>query len=108
MRRHKEFNKTKKTEDFNDYKKVVYKTTLFPKIERHVSDIYIEARDGDRLDNLAYQYYKDVTLWWIIAQANHIGKGTMYIEPGQKIRIPEPNRAFEIVNMLTDIQEERL
>jgi hypothetical protein len=32
----------------------------------------------------------------------------MYIEPGQKIRIPEPNRAFEIVNMLTDIQEERL
>ena len=108
MRRHEEFNKTKITNEFNDTKKLVYKTTLFPKIEKDVSDIYIEVRDGDRLDNLAYQYYKDVTLWWIIAQANHIGKATMFIDPGQKIRIPAPERAFEIVGMLTDIQEDRL
>ena len=108
MKRHEEFNKTKVTSEFNDSKKLVYKTNLFPKIERHVSDIYIDVRDGDRLDNLAYQYYKDVTLWWIIAQANHIGKGTMFIDAGQKIRIPEPERAFNIITMLTDTQEDRL
>jgi hypothetical protein len=108
MRRYKEFNKKKNTIEFNDSKKKVYKTVLYPKIERHETDIYIEVRDGDRLDNLAYQYYRDVTLWWVIAQANNIGKGSMYIEPGQRIRFPSADRVNIFTNMLTDIQEERL
>jgi len=61
---------------------------IYPQIPQSPTDIYIFAREGDRLDNLAYKYYGDVGLWWIIAQANHIGKGTMNITPGIQIRIP--------------------
>tara|TARA_R110000851_G_scaffold330169_1_gene502717 strand:- start:326 stop:622 length:297 start_codon:yes stop_codon:yes gene_type:complete len=64
------------------------KTVRYPVIERSTKDLYIVARDGDRLDNLANQYYKDVTLWWIIARANNIGKGDLTVPLGKQIRIP--------------------
>jgi nucleoid-associated protein YgaU len=37
---------------------------------------------------LAYAYYKDPTLWWIIAEANNIGKGDLLVPVGKQIRIP--------------------
>jgi hypothetical protein len=73
--------------DEKKYKKV-YKTMLFPKIEKDIDDIYIRTLASDRLDSIAYSYYDDVTLWWVIAQANNIGKGTLAIDPGIRIRIP--------------------
>ena len=107
MRRHKEFNKTKKTEDFNDYKKVVYKTTLFPKIERHVSDIYIEARDGDRLDNLSNTFYKDPRHWIILALANNLGKGTLAVPAGIQLRIPPYSVVTTLKERLRKTEEGR-
>tara|TARA_Y100000593_G_scaffold89991_1_gene175361 strand:- start:183 stop:485 length:303 start_codon:yes stop_codon:yes gene_type:complete len=65
-----------------------YSTTLYPEIKKRNDDIYIRSKDGDRLDNLAYKYYNNSALWWIIAQANHIGKGTLLIESGIQLRIP--------------------
>ena len=41
---------------------------------------------GDRFDVLANQYYGDSSLWWYIAQANHLN--SMNIEPGTSLRIP--------------------
>jgi phage tail protein X len=108
MKRHEKHNKKKMTENYNDKKKIVYQTNIFPKIDRHETDIYIHARDGDRLDNLAYQYYKDVTLWWVLAQANQLGKGSMYIKPPLQIRIPHMDRVFDIVSELYEIQRSRL
>ena len=107
MRRY-ENNKTEVTKRFNGRRKVAYKTTIFPKFERHETDIYIQAREGDRLDNLAYVYYRDVKLWWVIAQANHIGKGSMHVKPAQLLRIPHLDRVFEKLNELKDIQDTRL
>ena len=72
----------------NKFGEQVYKSTIYPQIEKKEDDIYIRAIDGDRLDNLAYKYYKNTNLWWIIAQANHIGKGTLVIKAGLQIRIP--------------------
>jgi nucleoid-associated protein YgaU len=40
------------------------------------------------LDSLALKFYKDSTLWWVIAQANNI-KGTMKPKVGQQLRIPK-------------------
>ena len=45
-------------------------------------------RDGDRLDNVAFRYYGDETLWWVIAQANGLGKGRTILNPNFQIRIP--------------------
>ena len=80
------YNDTKK--DNNKFGKRVYKTTMYPFIEKDNEDIYIRAKSGDRLDTLAHKYYRDTKLWWIIAQANHLGKGSLNIPPGTQLRIP--------------------
>jgi len=68
--------------------KNVLNTTHYPDIPKQDSDIYIVTNDGDYLDTLAFKYYQDPTLWWIIALANNIGKGRMSVEGGLQIRIP--------------------
>lgn len=74
-----------------------YPTVKYPVIEEKLSDIYIIGSFSDRLDNLAWQYYKDPTLWWIIAEANGIGKGSLLVPVGKQIRIPT-----EITNILQE------
>jgi hypothetical protein len=111
------------TERFNGKIKKVFSTIIYPKIERRVEDFYIDIIQEDRLDNLAYQYYEDVTLWWVIANGNKldrasqygitksmkegIGKGSMYVKPGQRIRIPHPDRIPEIIDDYNKMLEER-
>jgi len=73
-----------KTELGKRYKK----TIKYPIIEKNENDIYIVGSQGDRLDNIAHKYYKDSTLWWIIARANNIGKGSLSVPIGTQIRIP--------------------
>ena len=68
--------------------KKVYKTTLYPIIEPQDSDAVIISNDADYLDSLAYKYYNDPTLWWVIALANNLGKGRMSVPPGLQLRIP--------------------
>jgi len=72
-----------------DTKNRKHQTTIYPKIEPNDEDIYVITNIGDRLDLLAFTYYGDVTMWWIIAQANDIGKGTLNIKPGTNLRIPQ-------------------
>lgn len=67
--------------------KRVFKTTRYPKIPVNVNDIYIIASETDYLDILAYKYYRDYRLWWIIAQANGI-KVSLKAPTGVQIRIP--------------------
>ena len=79
-----------------------YNSTIYPKIELSEDDVYIISNIGDRMDLLADKYYDDVTLWWIIAAANQIGKGSMNIIPGTNLRIPQDLEpifsAMEILN----------
>jgi nucleoid-associated protein YgaU len=51
--------------------------------------VYVITTVGDRLDSLAFSYYNDPTLWWIIAMANNNAtKGALYPAPGTQLRIP--------------------
>jgi|SRR5579862_339631 len=68
--------------------KRVYTTTTYPIIEPQTSDAIIISNETDYLDNLAYTYYGDPTLWWVIALANNLGKGRMSVPPGLQLRIP--------------------
>ena len=77
-----------------------YGTIIYPTIPKSSSDIYIMARKGDRLDLLANSYYNDPTLWWVIAQANHLGKGTLSISEPQRIRIP-----IDLDSILTSFED---
>lgn len=61
----------------------------YPNIPLSESDVYVITTVGDRLDLLAYSYYRDINLWWIIAAANNnITKGSMFPIPGTQLRIP--------------------
>ena len=64
-----------------------YNTTYYPDIPLENEDKFIRAKDGDRLDTLAHNYYGDTTLWWIIAKANGV-KGKPTLTVGEILRIP--------------------
>lgn len=51
-------------------------------------DVYIVSKMGDRLDNLAYDYYGDTSYWYVIAIVNNLGRGTIAVRPGIVLRIP--------------------
>ncbi len=66
----------------------VLKSTLYPEIKIEDGDQFIYPIDGDRVENIAYRYYGDSTLWWIIAKANGIRDGSFGLKPDEKLRIP--------------------
>ena len=68
--------------------KRVLKPTIYPRIPIKDSDIFIYPKFGDRLDNLAQKYYKDVSLWWIIAKANNLDEAHIGLTLDEQIRIP--------------------
>ena len=68
--------------------KRAFKPTIYPKIPIQDSDIFIYPKFGDRLDNLAHKYYKDTSLWWIIAKANGLDEAHIGLTPDEQIRIP--------------------
>ncbi len=63
-----------------------YGTTIYDKVEEKDTDMFVVTQEGDRLDNLAFQYYGNPHLWWFIAQANNLNK--MNLEAGIQLRIP--------------------
>lgn len=70
-----------------DGKRVLF-TTEYPKIEPSPSDIIVISDETDYLDTLAFKYYSDPTLWWVIALVNNLGKGRMSVPAGLQLRIP--------------------
>lgn len=69
--------------------KPYYKGKFYPNIPLSETDVYVITTVGDRLDSLAYSYYNDVSLWWIISAANNnVTKGSLFPQPGTQLRIP--------------------
>ena len=65
------------------------KGKYYPNIPLSENDVYVITTVGDRLDSLAYSYYRDSTLWWVISMANNnVTKGSIFPEPGTQLRIP--------------------
>lgn len=87
--------------DRNSIKKLsdgrrVYTSRIYKNIPKSDKDIYIVTQTGDRLDTLAYDFYGDSSLWWIIATANNIHDATFAVPDGTTLRVPENYR--EILN----------
>ena len=81
--------------------KNVYRTTYYPIIPESVDDTYIIASESDYLDSLAKKYYGDESYWWVIAQANNLGKGKLSIPQGKQLRIP--GNVSQILNNLKEV-----
>lgn len=73
----------------NESGRRVTRAVIYPPIPRSENDTYIMTTPGDRLDLLAQTYYSNVNYWWILAEANAIGKGSMDLPPGLQLRIPK-------------------
>ncbi len=60
-----------------------YNTVFYPELGARESDIYVETEFGDRLDSLAFQFYGDTTLYWIISirNPNEVSFGSLYLTP---------------------------
>lgn len=91
------------TDTFKGKNKRRYETMLYPAFEIKNTDRYISSTLGDRCDNVAYEYYKDQRLWWVISRANQLPIGSFQIPPGFRIRIPDLSH-FEIQELLQERQ----
>jgi len=82
-----------------------YKNVLYPNIPLNVNDIYVLTSIQDRVDQLAYQYYKDETLWWVIMEANTdvLERDSFFTGAGKQIRIPaDTNKVIQDFNRLNN------
>jgi nucleoid-associated protein YgaU len=79
---------------------------FYPEFTR-MQDVQIISQQGDRLDLLALEYYSDETLWYVIARANGLGKGTLLIPPGTVIRIPYYDEYQGIAALFSSFNRER-
>jgi len=75
---------TQRTEDG----KVIYLPTKYPTLVPSNNDYYIIAREEDRFDLIATDFFGDATLWWVVVMANDLPGDSMYAPPGFQLRIP--------------------
>ena len=69
--------------------KTMYVPTYYPNIEAKEDDTYILTGVTDRLDNIAFDFYGDATLWWTIAMANNLAGDSIYPPTAVYLRIPK-------------------
>lgn len=69
---------------------ILLSTRDIEEVPYRYSDIFhtVKINEVGRLDLIAYQYYKNPLLWWVIAQANDIYDPFTDMQLGMSIRIP--------------------
>lgn len=64
------------------------KNVIYPHVPVSENDFYVITTVGDRFDKLAFTYYNDSSLWWIIASSNPSAGIGLIPKPGVQLRIP--------------------
>lgn len=66
----------------------IYSNPWLPELSTSDDDRFEQVTDPNfRLDSLAYHYYNDPKLWWVLAAVNNI-KNPLSITYGSVLRIP--------------------
>lgn len=65
-----------------------YTNNLYPDVPHSDQDNYLITTVGDRLDLMAFDFYGDAELWWVIASANSLPGDSLVPTPGTQLRIP--------------------
>lgn len=81
---------------------VLLSTREITKIKLSVDDRYhtVQANEVGRLDLIAYNYYGNPLLWWVIAQANDIYDPFNAPEVNTMIRIPSLVKMYDYEGVL--------
>jgi hypothetical protein len=95
-------NRYRDIKQFTTTDGITYKAnSIYPEVPLSDKDYYVITTAGDRYDTLAYQFYNDVSLWWIIASANNSQQASLAVEPGVQIRIPHDKTvALDLYNQV--------
>lgn len=100
-------NNSKKIENDGTIKYVRrLSSVLYPNFET-TEDTKILSQEGDRLDLLAKEFYGDESLWFVIAKANNLGKGSMNVPAGIVVRVPFYEEYSGIRTLLADRNDDR-
>lgn len=75
-----------------------------PEIPAQVDDLIHQVVGADRLDLLAYRYYSDPRLWWVIAVANDREEIPTELNVGEDIRIPSPRYVSQVLFKKASVQ----
>ena len=71
-----------------------YTNNMYPDVPYSETDNYVITTVGDRLDLMAFDFYGDSELWWVIASANSLPGDSLVPVPGSQLRIPIDIRAI--------------
>jgi phage tail protein X len=81
------YNNSTSIKDTNGIRK--QSTVIIPTPTQSTEDAIIQTTSIERLDLLAYKFYGDASLWYVIASANGLGKGSLIIPTNSRLRIPD-------------------
>lgn len=59
----------------------------FPRSQQ-INYTYYRVLGGDRVDTIAYKFFKNATMWWMIANSNPEIIDWVELPPGTIIRVP--------------------
>lgn len=62
-----------------------------PVIPVQPDDIQYQVQTQDRIDTLAFKFYGDSVLWWVIAYVNGMELVPNDLNVGDNLRIPSPS-----------------
>ena len=69
----------------------------FPEIPESPQDLFITITPQTRIDMIAFQFYGDANLWWVIAVANNMKVLPFdLLIPNKIIRIPPQDIVFSL------------
>lgn len=68
-----------------------------PAIDPQDDDLLRTIQSTDRLDRLAFEFYGDHRLWWVIATRNGWDQPMTSLHPGEEIVIPSPRLVREVI-----------
>jgi hypothetical protein len=69
--------------------KRVYRSKIYPINDNTIEYEYIVTEEGDRLDNIAFDYYGNSSLWWVIAVANNLHDSSLGMNGGVVLKLPK-------------------
>lgn len=94
------FNVFRDNEIHGNYAYNILKTVQFPSdLDKTVYDEYV-VQPKDHWPGVAYKFYSDIKLWWIIASANHINNPLNFPDAGTILKIIKPNIVRTILGKL--------
>lgn len=75
-------------------------TLIIPVPEISANDVYILTTSLERLDLLAHKFYGDGHLWYVIAAANGLAKGSLMVPRNTRLRIPDADTIQQQIQTL--------